>query len=276
MTGMNGFTLSVLNTGSLGGTPAITFLNVSGDQLSSFSDNSLPSLEYVDLTGNPITKISNNKLDRVSDLVGANSQPLLNEFASNYIPMVKSLNLSRSNISVFKNNTISGVQDLDISENKLSSFSNFNLGTLERLNISANPITEFSMNNFTNLVEFSSLFLVGAADSILLNDSYFGKVKSMELRSKSTSYPPPYFTFKNNYFPSLNNLTLNYFTIYFQSLVTNRMAELADIKFFSCSFTGDIQYFSEWSTLLSLQYLRSYFKTFSGHSYPNMVRLHLN
>ncbi len=78
MTSMDAFTLSVLNTGSLGSIPEITFLNASGDQLNSFSGNSLPSLEYVDLTDNPITKISNNKLDKLVNLIGVTEQLLLN------------------------------------------------------------------------------------------------------------------------------------------------------------------------------------------------------
>ena len=132
-------TSNQLTTFSGTGLSSLTTLYLTNNQLTTFSGTGLSALTYLDLNGNQLTTFSGTGLSALTNLQLYNNQ--LTTFSGTGLSALTSLDLSYNQLTTFSGTGLSVLTSLYLDNNQLTSFSDTGLAVLIQLQIRNNNLT---------------------------------------------------------------------------------------------------------------------------------------
>lgn len=135
--------------------PLLRVLNLTGNNISDFSGNTLSGLEELYLRNGSIQQIDASIVSTVLRIAHLEHNEL-STFSGFNIPLLWYLNIANNRLTDFSNNQFTSLQELYLQHNQLTNFT-FSTDRLQRLDLSDNLLSSF--NNSNRLVNLTWLNL---------------------------------------------------------------------------------------------------------------------
>jgi hypothetical protein len=147
--------ISVANGGTVR-SGNITAIDLTSNQLTTFSGTGLSSLTSLNLTSNQLTTFSGTGLSALTTLYLYNNQ--LTTFSGTGLSALTTLELTSNQLTTFSNTDLSALTSLNLSYNQLTTFSGTGLSALTWLRVQDNNLTSILATGLDLSFNVTSLF----------------------------------------------------------------------------------------------------------------------